>query len=467
MTEGVNVGMDPFFNPVFLSRVLKSYLFDINRIWRMDTEKMKKYKDKAFCRIVKYAYTVPLYNKKYGAYGVKYNDIHGIIDIQKLPFITKNDLRDNYPNDIIPNNFDKKNGFLISTSGSTGKPVFVYYDLLSAIKSLECFVRGLKAYGGNWRKTRIVLIVDTDPGSAEHAIFKKSAMMLLKKFIKLENIKYLHIGEKPEFLIKKINDFNPEFLGSYPEMLRNLANLKINGYGKDISPKYLFSSGAILDRYTKNYVEKAFGTRVLDYYGTTEAGPLAFECLEGNYHIHSDFVNIEFLDENNQPVNFGEPGHIIVTKLYGHGTPIVRYTGIDDIAIPTEEKCNCGINTQIIKKIEGRSIDLIYLPNGNILSPLCITGIPAKVMEDLNTYKIEQFQIIQKKVNEIEVLIIINKKTRNIGPPVEKIFNELRKRFQDTIGSDVKILVKEVEEVYKNKPSDKLKVVISNVSSAK
>lgn len=455
--------MDPFLNPIFLGRVLKSYLLDIDRVWKMDYKHIKKYKDKAFRRIVNYAYTVPMYNKIYQTHGIQSKNIQGITDIEKLPLITKNDLRENYPNDIIPYNYKKENGFLISTSGSTGKPVFVYYDLLSSIISLECFVRGLKAYGGSWRKTRIALIVDISPGSAEHAIFTKSAMTILKKFIKLENIKYFHIGEKPEILIKEINEFKPEFLGSYPEMLRNLAFLKKNGYGKDITPKYLLSSGAMLDSYTKKYAEDAFGTRVLDYYGSTEAGPLAFECLEGNYHVHSDFVNMEFLDEDNKPVAFGEPGHTIVTKLYGQGTPIIRYTGIDDIAIPMEDQCSCGINTQIIKKIEGRSTDLIVLPNGKALSPLSITGIPAKIMEELNTYKIEQFQIIQHKVDEIELLIVINKKTRNIGPPVEKIFNELKKRFQEKIGSDVNILVNEVEELYKNKPSEKLKVVISKI----
>lgn len=464
---GINVTMDPFFNPVFLGRVLSSYLFDVDRVWKMNNKQMKKYQDREFRRIVNYAYTVPMYHKKYRACGVHPQDIRGIDDIEKLPFITKNDLRENYPDNIIPNGFDKKNGFLISTSGSTGKPVFVYYDLLSAIKSLECFVRGLKAYGGNWRKTRIVLIVDISPGSAEHAVFTKSALTLLKKFITLENIKYLHIGEKPEVILKEVNEFNPEFLGSYPEMLRSLAFLKKSGYGKDITPKYVLSSGAMLDSYTKNYVEDAFGTRVLDYYGTTEAGPLAFECLEGNYHIHSDFVNLEFLDDDNKPVAYGEPGHTIVTKLYGQGTPIIRYTGIDDIAIPIDDKCSCGINTQIIRKIEGRSTDLILLPSGKTLSPLSITGIPAKVMEDLNTYKIEQFQIIQHKVDEIEVLIVINKKTRNVGPPVEKILSELRKKFQEKIGPDVKIFVKEVEEIYKNKPSDKVKVVISKVKSGK
>ena len=97
----------------------------------------------------------------------------------------------------------------------------------------------------------------------------------------------LQIKEKTEILIKKINKFQPEFLGSDPIMLRKLANYKINGFGNDIKPKLIFSSGSMLDQYTKRYIEKAFESRVLDVYGSTEGGPMAFECLkENHYHLN-------------------------------------------------------------------------------------------------------------------------------------------------------------------------------------
>ena len=60
------------------------------------------------------------------------------------------------------------------------------------------------------------MIIDLSPGSIEHATFKESMMPFLKKFISLNNIKYIHIGEKPEIIIKEINEFQPEFLGTDP-----------------------------------------------------------------------------------------------------------------------------------------------------------------------------------------------------------------------------------------------------------
>jgi len=456
--------MNPFHNPIFLLRVAQSYLSDMDRIWKIDRDGLKRYQDKSLRKIVKYAYNVPLYNEKYKSCGIHPNDIKGIDDIHKLPFITKDDLRKNYPDNIIPKGFDKRYAQCISTSGSTGKPVFIHVDKFASIRSLLAFARVLKTHGGNWRKSRTILILDVGPGSIEHSWFGNSAVPFLKKFVKLENIKYLDLGLKPEELIQEINGFNPEFIGSDPNMLRQLAYLKKLGKGKNICPGYIFSGGSVLDSCTKNYVENAFNSKVVDTYGSTEGGPLAFQCINETYHVHSDFVYLEFLDNENNKVPFDKPGRLVVTKLYGGGTPIIRYTGIDDIVTPIEASCDCGITTQVIKQIEGRSTELILLPNGKTLSPLTITGIPAKIMEDFNSYKIRQFQIIQHKIDEIEMLLIIDKNQRNIGIPVKDLLLELKKRISKTIGNEIKVIVTEVEEIQKDVRSDYVKVMISKLN---
>lgn len=455
--------MDPFLNPFFLLRIAKIYFFDINRIWKASWEEIRKYQDKCLRKMVKYAYSVPLYHDKYKKAGVHPNDVRGIKDIGKLPFITKNDLRDYYPDGIIPKGFDKKTGFLMSTSGSTGKPVFVYCDKFSSIKRLTANVRELKAYGGNWRKSKIVLVIDLESGSVENTVFSMSVMPFLKQILPMDNINYIHMGEKPEVLINKINDSKPEFIGTDPNMLRDLAFLRNNGYGEDIKPRYIISSGAMLDSYTKKYVESAFDVRVLDVYGSTEAGSLAFECLDGNYHILSDFAHLEILDDEQKPVDYNTPGRLVVTRLYGKGTPIIRYTGNEDFLIPIKETCICGVNTPLIKKIEGRSTDMIVLPDGKLMSPLTVTGIPAKVMDYFGTYKIKQFQIIQHRIDEMEILIVIDDKLRDLGPSVERLLDELTKRFSEKIGHGIKIVVHEVDEVQKDAGSGYVKVVISKV----
>jgi len=230
-----------------------------------------------------------------------------------------------------------------------------------------------------------MMVIDNTSGSIEHTIFGQSTLPFLSKFMSLKNLKYIDITEKPETIIKEMDEFQPKFLGSDPNMLRKLAFLKNNGYGKSIKLSCIVSGGAMLDSYTRTYVENSFNTKVLDTYGTTEAGPLAFQCSkEKCYHVHSDLVFLEFLDDENKPVPPDTPGHLVVTKLYGLGTPIIRYRGIEDLVTPTTKKTCCTISSQIIKQIEGRSTDLIILPNKKLLSPLTVTGIPAKIMDNFD-----------------------------------------------------------------------------------
>jgi phenylacetate-CoA ligase len=458
--------MNQFINPILLVNIAKSYLSDINRLWKLNYEQLQRYQDKKLRKMIRYAYSVPLYHEIYKENKIHPTDIKGIKDIKKLPLICKDELRRNYPDRIIPKNYNKENGFLISTSGSTGKPVFVFNDLFTAIKGLIGFARELKAFGGNWKKSRVALLIDLAPGSVEHASFTKSATPFLKKIMKIDNIKYIHVGEETEFILNELNKFQPEFIGSDPNMLRKLAYLKINGKADEINPSCLFSGGAMLDSYTKTYVKKIFGVNLYDTYGTTEGGPVGFECVEsGNYHINSDFVFLEFLDKNDEPVPYGKPGKIVVTKLYGGGTPIIRYTGIEDYVIPIKHEECCGITSDMISHIEGRSIELIITPSGKMIAPLGITAIPAAVMDKFRTYKISQFQIIQHKIDEVEILVVIDEKLRNVGPSVEIILKELKDRFQKEIGEDVNLTIKEVKEIEKGKRtrSNIEKVVISKI----
>ena len=457
--------MNQFYNPLFLLRVAQSYLSEVNRIWTFDEKQLAAYKDKVFRKTIRFAYNqVPLYHQKYRKHGVHPEDIKDISYIKKLPFVSKDDLRNGYPNKIVPKRFKQQNNILVSTSGSTGKPVFLYHDRLSAIKSLEAFLRVLKAYGGHWRKTKIILVIDMEPGSIEHTLFSESVSSFLKKFFPMDNIKYLHIGDDPKDLMKEINDFNPEFLGSDPNMLRKFAVLKNSGHGEDIAPEFLFSSGSMLDSYTKRYIEHAFSSRIIDMYGTTEAGPLAFECVEGGYyHVHSDFVHLEFLDSNNVDVEFGTAGRVVVTKFYGTATPIIRYRGIEDMVTPITMQSSCGLHTQLIQSIQGRYTDLIVLPDGALLSPLTVTGIPAKVMDKFNSYKIKQFQIIQHDKTHVEVLIVIDEALRTTGISVDKLLEELQNRFSERIGSGVMVSVRETDAIQKDARSDYVRVVVSKV----
>ncbi|MEM2388395.1 MAG: hypothetical protein QXW78_04685, partial [Candidatus Thermoplasmatota archaeon] len=153
-----------------------------------------------------------------------------------------------------------------------------------------------------------------------------------------------------------------------------------------------------------------------------------------------------------------------VTKLYGNATPIIRYDGLNDFITPIKNKCGCGINSPIIKRIEGRKADSIILPSGKIIPPFTITGIPAKVMEEMNTRKILQFQILQKSIDRIEVLIVIDDEQRNMEPKNEVIFKKLKEKFEEKFNGEIKVEIIEVDEIQKSETLETPPpVVASNV----
>ena len=441
--------MKYLFNPIFLSKVFKSYFFDIDRLWNLNEKQLRKYQDKMLRKIVKYAYTVPVYHDKYKKSRVDPLDIHGLDDIIKLPEISKEDIKEYYPDGIVPRGFDKKNLIKVSTSGTTGKSLSIFVDMYDIVIGIFGYVRTVREFGISWRKNKMTIIGDFAPHTAESGYINRGLSPSLKidRFIK--NIQWLDTNDDPKRIIKEINNFKPDFIGGYVGMLGHLALLRDKGYGKDIKPKYIASTGTVLDKSLKKFIEEQFETKVFEVYGATETGPIAFECQKGNFHIMSDFLYLEFLKDG-KPVSSGEPGNLIITKLFGNGTPIIRYNAINDIVSPLYNSCSCGISGGLIKKIYGRDVLSLILPGGRAILPSGITEVFSRVLYELKTNMLKETKVIQHDLTHIEVQVVIDEQLRDKGGSIDKLFSLLKQGFQEKTGPEVEISLKEIKKVDKN-----------------
>jgi phenylacetate-CoA ligase len=451
-------------SPLLLTKIAKSYLLDVDRAWN-SLDKIKKYQDIRIRQLAKYAYTVPIYNEIFKKAGVHPNDIRGIKDIEKLPMISKRDIRTKKPEDLLPPTKNINKYLVSTTSGSTGQPLTFYNEPFTIYHSLIGFIRILKAYNLSWRKNRIAALADLSPDSIESTFFTGFGMSSLKQFFSFKNIKVFDMSEKPEVLLKKLEEFNPDFLGGYPANLNILANLKRQNFAEDIQPELVVTTGAMLDECTRENLKKIFNSKLADMYGATECSPIAFQCKNENYHVNDDYVYLEYIDYKENEDKYGDGGNLVITRLYGRGTPIIRYTGLSDFIKSSDKKCSCGINTSIIDYIGGRKVDSIILPNGDLIPPFTLTGIPHKVMHMFNTEKLLRFQIVQEKVDQIDVLLVLDKKLRNVEPKNELIFEELKKQLQQKLGKSIKINIKEVEkiQIIRSRTAAESPVVISKV----
>ena len=458
--------MNPFINPITGFPFLKHFFFDPNRLRRLSKKEIEKYKDKAFRRIIKYAFSVPIYHKKYKDSGINPDDIRGIKDISKLPFITKKDLVDNFPDGIIPPNYNKNKGYNVSTSGSTGKPVSVYLDFSVFSEGVGASIRNFHSYNLHWRKSRYANIGNFTIGKADdvanQAFFSKARFIYSSK-----NHISLNAFEPIKEVMRKLDDFKPDAILTYPMTYQHLAYLKKKGFGKNVKPKTLIVSGYLLDEYTRSYVEEAFGCNMYNGYGAAETSSeaaIAYECTKKTWHINHDFYHVETIDENMQVVGPEKTGHIVVTRLFGKATPLIRYTGLDDwVTLTDYKKCDCGLNTPTFKSgVEGRRNTSVILPNGKIF-PAASIEILSPVLKNMKIQKVKQFQIIQKKLDELNILIVIDEDLRNTEPQIDVLFDKIKKTYIEKLGNTITIKVIEVKEIpsEKNKPAP---LVISRLS---
>lgn len=460
--------MNPFMNPIFAARLLRHYLTDIDRAWKKDADEIKRYQDKALRGVLKYAYRVPLYHRKYREAGIGMDDIHGIADLHKLPLITKEDLIHGFPDDIIPLNYNRKNAYIVGTSGSSGRPMSMYKDMEYITVEALAGVRLLKAYGMNWRKTRITNIGDFSvPTTTDEECLRKGLMGNLSPFFSLDNYQNLYTGKEVKILLDEMDGFEPELLIAYTSVLMGLASLKMNGMGKKVNPKYIVSSGEVLDSYSRKYIEEAFGVPVLNLYATTEGGTISFECPDRNFHINSDFTHVEILDREGEAVEEGDFGSVVITRLYRGGTPIIRYTGLNDIASLENGGCGCGMHTPLMKSLEGRKKDAIIFPGGRIFPPATIPMPLAEAAGKFHTLQIKRFQLVQNDIDDIEVRVEIDEGQRDVGVKVERLLEEIRKNYQKLAGSGVSVEVNEVGEVEREDGSTSPPLIISKLDRKK
>jgi len=458
--------INPLLNPNNSLPLLKSVIVDPKRLQKSTPSQIKKYKDHVFRKIINYAYTVPLYRKKYKEAGIHPRDIKGINDITKLPMISKDDIKNNFPNNIIPTTYNTKKGHIICTGGTTGKPLCIYTDFYTIAKSSLLMMRELLLLGVKLHKTKFVHIGNFNPYRID-LVAEKHFQKHLRFILSKKNHLNIDVNHPIDEIMTKLDQFKPDVIMTYPATFQHLAYLKRKGHGKNVNPTLCWTGGAILDEYTRTYVQDAFGCRLMNIYPSVEAGAdIAFECYNGTWHVHDDFFHLEAIDGQNNVVDEGKRGHIVITRLWGRGTPIIRYTGMDDwVRLKKGEPCSCGLTSTIIEGgVEGRKRANIILPNGKIFPPGAFCFI-TPVLNNLNTFKVKQYQIIQKKKDEIEILLVIDETLRDIGPTVETIMKNIKKIYQEKTGPEVTIILREVEEITNQKDKSKPPpIVISHVS---
>ncbi len=326
---------------------------------------------------VKHVYeNVKCYKEKMDEKGIKPEDIHGIEDLHKLPFITKNDLRESYPYGVLAAPLADCVR-IHSTSGTTGKRVVAYYTQHDIDLWEDCCARAIMATGAtNEDVCQICYGYGLFTGGAGlHGGSHKAGCLTLPMS-----------SGNTERQLQFMSDLGTTVLCCTPSYAAYLAETaKETGIIDKIHLRAgIFGAEAWTEEMRRD-IEKSFGIKAYDIYGLTElSGPgVAFECSEQNgMHINEDHFIAEIIDPVTEEVlPYGEKGELVFTSITKQAFPMIRYR-TKDICVLNPEPCSCGRTHIRMAKPMGRADDMLIIRGVNVFpsqieSVLLKNGMPA------------------------------------------------------------------------------------------
>ena len=324
-------------------------------------EQILAWQNERLVKQVKNVYdNVPYYRKKMQENGLTPDDIKSVDDLHKLPFLTKDDLRDAYPYDLMARPVSDCVR-IQSTSGTTGRRVVAFYTQNDLDLWEDCCARAIMAAGGT--KEDVVHV------SYGYGLFT-GGPGLNGGSHKVGCLTLPMSSGNTERQIQFMTDLGSTILCCTPSYAAFLGEA-INERGMKDKIKLkagIFGAEAWTEEMRRD-IEKSLGIKAYDIYGLTEiSGPgVSFECSEQQgMHINEDHFIAEIIDPNTGEVlPEGEKGELVFTSITKEAFPLIRYR-TRDICVLSRKKCSCGRTHVKMTKPMGRSDDMLIVKGVNV-----------------------------------------------------------------------------------------------------
>lgn len=373
-----------------------------------------------------------------------YREYDGFGSLDDFPVVNKSIVRDN-ESLFLAAGYSKENLFKQETSGSTGMPFAVYQDSVKRVRAtadtlyfskLANYELGSRLYFSRvWEKAS---------KRSKFTCSKQNWVTHDASSLSDDSIKDLINAWERDSSTKNVLIFASSLTAIAKYIVRNnfVPKAKIESF---------ITLSEALDPWTKKTIEEKYNTSVFSRYSDQELGILAQQLPHSDdFLVNVASFYVEILDmEKDIPARPGEPGRIVVTDLFNHSMPLIRYdTG--DVAVLKNPKSTGG--RMIFESVGGRRVDYIFDTSGNALSPYVINTPMHEFLE------IQQYQFIQD--GEKDYRMLLNMKDN--GDFTRE--GEMIKMLKSFLGSDASIKVEYVNEIPVLK-SGKRKQVVNNYKS--
>ncbi len=355
-------------------------------------EQIKAWQDERLVKQVKHVYdNVAFYRERMDEMGIKPEDIKGREDLHKLPFITKDDLRDQYPYGLLAEPLS--NCVRIhSTSGTTGRRVVAFYTQHDIDLWDDCCARALVAAGAT--KDDVVHV------SYGFGLFTGGAGLNGGSH-RLGSLTLPMSSGNTDRQIQFMTDLGSTILCCTPSYAAYLAELiHERGVRDQIKLKAGIFGAEAWTEEMRHDIEEKLGIKAYDIYGLTEiSGPgVSFECEEQTgMHVNEDHFIAEVINPvTGEVLPDGEKGELVFTSITKEAFPLLRYR-TRDICILSHKKCSCGRTHVKMTKPLGRSDDMLIVKGVNVFPSQIETVL-------LNKGYAANYQIIVTRVNNSDNL---------------------------------------------------------------
>lgn len=417
---------------------VRSRLPEFRKYDKMPQNKIRDLQETKLRKLVRHCYEkVPYYTHLFDSLGLKPEDIQSREDLQKLPILTKQMIRDHY-NEFFCLGIDPSRLIKSSTGGSTGTPLQFCKDAKEWSGQKAATLRAWEWYG--------LHLGDKIFSLGGNSIVKKKKRFSYKNIydeVIMRNFKHSSA------------DVTDEGMQKHYESLMKLKPVAIRGYGSSlyifaryieknqlpVCPiKVVLTTGEVLVPEYRRKLEQVFQAPVYDEYGAGDGGILSHECPQRDgLHIEESLCVIEISDKVGNVLPDGQVGYVITTDLENYAFPFLRYQ-VGDMAYIKPGDCSCGRQSRRFGEIMGRAGRLVYNKQGIPISP---TMLPIMMYPDLNYHKLEnqilynkidRFQIRQDKAGDIKILLKMKNKADEIAQMYDYIIMNYRNHFK---GSEV------------------------------
>ena len=401
-----------------------------NEYWQpeletMPREELRKLQVKKLRDTINVALKSPMYKKRLGELGITADSINCVEGIRKIPFTTKNDLRNNYPFGLVGG--DLKDAIRIhSSSGTTGHPTVVAYSRHDIDSWANMIARSMYMVG--CRNT------DVFQNSSGYGMFT-GGLGFQYGAEKLGAVTLPAGAGNSKRQIMFIKDFGTTCLHAIPSYAIRLAEVfKEEGVDpRSTKLRTLFIGAEPHTEEQRRRIERLLGVKAYNSFGMTEMnGPgVAFECKEQNgMHLWEDNYIIEIIDPDTlEPVPDGEMGEMVLTTLDRDMMPILRYRTRDLTRIITGE-CPCGRTHRRIDRIKGRTDDMFIIKGVNVF-PMQVEKILVKYPGLGSNYLITLETIDDNDVMTVEVEL--DDITSDAYPELQKMTKDIQRALKDEI----------------------------------